>query len=616
MALDYTSSFLRMAVLKPENWSAWKTKVTSLMTLQKLRHHLENDAPASSSTKTLEEVKKEEDLWMEDEEKVMALLRLVVSDSELYHFTGATTAKKMWKNLCDVHEPRGHLAILSARKRLFRMVAVDGKPMSEHIVAFREAMDKLNSMTNEYPISDREFALLLITSLPDSWDVFITSFFGHKADSKSLITSSELIEILIQEDRRRNERSSNNEVAHATQHRKQQPQFSKKSSGTKCGNCSKGGHSKEDCWSKGGGKEGQGPRQKDKTTKSKPESINQVNNLPDMAYQTHQANLAFQKNDWIADSGASCHIATDKSMFQTFEEHSTTISGFSEGMSISSLGTGTVILNSHVDGKIIPVTLKNVMYSPSAVNCLLSISRIDSSGGSAEYGNEKVTLRDRHGEVMTQGMLHNKVYLLSAKAICHPTRQETINFAKHKRAWSWDEWHRALGHLAISSIKRLAKSKMVTGLDIDPNSQPSLSCEACIKGKATHTKFPKETSSRHHQPGDLTYSDLWGPAHTPSLGGGIYYITFTDDATRRCTVKFLKRKPDALQEIKNYVSLVENQRGVTPKILRFDNGTKFVNKEVKAFCSDRGIKIQTTAFKQRHHIHINNMVLQKDSIVL
>lgn len=40
-------------------------------------------------------------------------------------------------------------------------------------------------------------------------------------------------------------------------------------SDVKCGNCRKEGHTENNCWSKGGGKEGQGPRQKKKSNKPK-----------------------------------------------------------------------------------------------------------------------------------------------------------------------------------------------------------------------------------------------------------------------------------------------------------------------------------------------------------
>ncbi|CAM6095678.1 unnamed protein product [Calypogeia fissa] len=163
MAFDYTSTFLCIEALKSGNWVAWKTRVTSLLTLQGLENHLEHDVPPSLTLSSAEDVKKEMDQrkkemdqWKNDDTKVMALLQLVISDSELYHIAHATSAKQIWTNLADVHEPKGTLAALRARRRLFRMVAIEGRPMSEHYGAFREAMDKLNNTGKEYAISEWE----------------------------------------------------------------------------------------------------------------------------------------------------------------------------------------------------------------------------------------------------------------------------------------------------------------------------------------------------------------------------------------------------------------------------------------------------------------------------
>ena len=261
-------------------------------------------------------------------------------------------------------------------------------------------------------------------------------------------------------------------------------------------------------------------------------------------------------------------------------------------MNIESHGKGTVILNSIINGKSVPITLKDVIYSPTSLNCLLSIRRIDANGGSATFKNGNVFIKGRNGNTIFEGKVHNRLYLLNARA---NQAKERANFAMHKRALTWDEWHRALGHLSISSIEKLVKSGTVTGINIDPDSKPSLSCEACIKGKASHNRFPKETDERGHKPGDLTYSDLWGPARTPSLGQSKYYIQFTDDATRRCTVRFMKEKSEAFERIKDYVSLVENQLGRSPKFLRFDSGSEYINDKVRSFCASKGIEIQFTA---------------------
>jgi transposase InsO family protein len=123
----------------------------------------------------------------------------------------------------------------------------------------------------------------------------------------------------------------------------------------------------------------------------------------------------------------------------------------------------------------------------------------------------------------------------------------------------------------------------------------SSTCEACIQAKQAHKPFPKVAENRSNIPGERTMSDSWGPARVESIGGSKYYISFTDDATRMCTVLFLKSKDQALTRIKQYVETVEKRHQKTPKYLRFDNGTELVNKACKEWAAEKGITIETTA---------------------
>ena len=53
------------------------------------------------------------------------------------------------------------------------------------------------------------------------------------------------------------------------------------------------------------------------------------------------------------------------------------------------------------------------------------------------------------------------------------------------------------------------------------------------------------------------------------LHGNQYYILFVDDATRYVTVHFLKRKDEAAQHIKNYITYLRTQQKL-PKAIRID----------------------------------------------
>lgn len=181
-------------------------------------------------------------------------------------------------------------------------------------------------------------------------------------------------------------------------------------------------------------------------------------------------------------------------MFHTFMPKQGKISGIG-GTSEKFLGQGTVILNSNVDGKVIPLTLQDVIYAPGAGNCLLSGSQIDLASGHLSYGNQRVTIYDPAGKINGQGklVLGTQLYLMDARARLYPERP---HLAVPEKSFTWDELHLSYGHLGMSGLQDHVKSGTVTGLNIDTNSKPSLTCKACIQAKAAHTPIPKVSSSK------------------------------------------------------------------------------------------------------------------------
>ena len=90
----------------------------------------------------------------------------------------------------------------------------------------------------------------------------------------------------------------------------------------------------------------------------------------------------------------------------------------------------------------------------------------------------------------------------------------------------WDLWHRKYGHLSITGLQQLYAKGMVEGFTIEDPTQPFQQCESCIQAKQHRQSFPKEAKHRSEQPGELTYSDVWGPARVALIGGSKYYISF------------------------------------------------------------------------------------------
>ena len=57
----------------------------------------------------------------------------------------------------------------------------------------------------------------------------------------------------------------------------------------------------------------------------------------------------------------------------------------------------------------------------------------------------------------------------------------------------------------------------------------------------------------------------------------------------------MKTKDETPTKVKQYLALIERQNLFMPKAIRADNGREYINKDLRTWCLDRGIEIQTTA---------------------
>ncbi|KAE9385918.1 hypothetical protein BT96DRAFT_840092, partial [Gymnopus androsaceus JB14] len=130
-----------------------------------------------------------------------------------------------------------------------------------------------------------------------------------------------------------------------------------------------------------------------------------------------------------------------------------------------------------INGQVIPVTLKNTLYAPDAMNNLLSVSRIDDGGGELNFKSGQVQLFDMHKNLLINGEKKHCLYYLKA----HAREAEHANAASdQEKSHTWEEWHRKYGHIGNSTLETLQKDGLVEGLNVDLNSPHAGDCEACI----------------------------------------------------------------------------------------------------------------------------------------
>ncbi len=218
-----------------EDYAVWKVQMVDILTDMGLMEFVEGTAlvkgagtpptegESSSSRSTEEKASKEQ---LKKDRVALSAIRLRVSRNLLVYVGSATTSKEAWDTLKEMFESQGTLGIVLARRKMFRAQCDEGTSIEEHIRVMRGYLEELNTLGQKF--SDQEFAITLLTSLPESWDTFIDSI-----DLDTVKSSSKIISRILEQGRRARSRNVNDDTA-LTGHGK-----NIKKSTIKCFNCGK-----------------------------------------------------------------------------------------------------------------------------------------------------------------------------------------------------------------------------------------------------------------------------------------------------------------------------------------------------------------------------------------
>ncbi|KAL1448085.1 hypothetical protein WDU94_013979 [Cyamophila willieti] len=271
-------------------------------------------------------------------------------------------------------------------------------------------------------------------------------------------------------------------------------------------------------------------------------------------------NHVANKNDdkWYFDSGASTHITKNPvCLFNTSSDVNTLV-GVANGEQLKCTQKGTVEF-CLPDGRLI--TASDVSYVPGIQLNLLSVHQITQKGNSVVFNNNMCYVIDhqvsiKKHTVIATGKVSNGLYCLEVDQ-----NHEQANVVKKPN--EFELWHKRLAHLNVQTMKSLEKG-IVTGVSL--HGDPPENCEMYV-----------------------------APMRIASLGGSVYFVTFTDDHSRKSYVYFMKSKCEVFDKFLEFKALVENQTGKTIKTVRSDNGTEYVNNKFKNYLAQNGILLNTSA---------------------
>ena len=95
-----------------------------------------------------------------------------MDDSIVMNILAAATAKESWDQLCLLYDVKDVIEIVGLRRSFFSHRMAEGTLISEHIATMKSWYDALHAINQEFA-KPFDWAIALVASLPESWDVFV-----------------------------------------------------------------------------------------------------------------------------------------------------------------------------------------------------------------------------------------------------------------------------------------------------------------------------------------------------------------------------------------------------------------------------------------------------------
>ena len=388
-----------------------------------------------------------------------------------------TSAKDMWKVVKEDATKKSTLHLLDAEEQLQSMKLTDNEDSKTHLTELKQHFQLLiqrrdNLIQMGSTMSDTRFNIILMSSLPDSYRPTLQTITAAERASKLSGSQSQqmkpddLIAFIIEEAQHRvisderNKSAGSALAAYAKKgkgkanKRKDHSKTSKTDSDATCENCGKPGHGKLDCWSKGGGKEGQGPRQKKSKKGERTETaVVAVEEEKDelfafvctSAYANIAETLQVPKSrlGTCVDSGASRDYCPDRSKFSNYKPIDRNITT-ADGRTVKAIGMGDMHVELPNGSKKTKTIFKNAIHVPDMAFTLISISRLDKAGYSVTFNKGMCTIKNRNRHTIATIPHSDGLYRVVTPK--QSVNRDYANVTSEKMTIS--EAHRKLGHIA------------------------------------------------------------------------------------------------------------------------------------------------------------------------
>ncbi|KAH9658397.1 hypothetical protein KPL70_023479 [Citrus sinensis] len=164
----------------------WKIKMEALLITQGLGEAIDPvtkiEGGEASSSKTPEQV-------VEMDKKARSTIILSLGDSVIREVAKERTVAGLWAKLENLYMTKSLANRLYIKKKMFSLKMIEGASLTEHVDEFNKVCDELETI--DEGLSDESKALLLISSLPKSYEHFVDALlYGRQTLSLEEVKSA------------------------------------------------------------------------------------------------------------------------------------------------------------------------------------------------------------------------------------------------------------------------------------------------------------------------------------------------------------------------------------------------------------------------------------------
>ena len=166
------SSKIRIEKFDGSDFSFWKMQVEDYLYQKDLHEPLLGVMPDTMTTEQ----------WKLKDRKALGMIRLTLSRNVTFNIIKEKTTSDLMKALSNMYEKSSAMNKVYLMRRLFNLQMSEGGSIVDHINEFNMIVSQLSSV--EINFEDQIKALILMSSLPKSWDTIVAAISSSQGSNK------------------------------------------------------------------------------------------------------------------------------------------------------------------------------------------------------------------------------------------------------------------------------------------------------------------------------------------------------------------------------------------------------------------------------------------------